>query len=196
MAIYIKLLEKRKGDPFATSQLALGHLFKGQPEEANKVLEPAKDSDSPHILYARGMTALFQGKAKDAEAPLKQAKDKAAGQTYIALAYAETLRQLGRLDEAADAVSKNADAQASSRSLVEAYLGLVRVSQGQRAEGRALIEKALSAQPSYRKPQNLTHLMRLPPSAVREVETILAEPAHEATPTAGGTSTSKRGCGC
>ena len=193
-ALYAKLLEQRPGDAFATSQLALGHLLKTPPAtaEALKVLEPSRGNDAAHLLYAFGMVELFKGDAKAALPLLSKARDTAKGQTYLEMAEAEALREVGRLDEAWSRLEAMGGDQTSVRSFLLTYQGLVRVSQGQAAEGRKLIQEGVALQPHYTQPSDLAHLMRLPPQAIKEVEGALA-PAQASPPsTTGG----KGGCGC
>ncbi len=194
IAIHEELLARRPNHAIALSGLALGHTLAGEPDKALEALAPllGAPDPSPPVTYAAGLALLFKGDAAGAEAELSKAVAAAPRRTHFVIALAEAQRQLGKLDEAARALTSHKKISPTTEPYVNGSLALVLHSQGKAAEANASFQLATRQFVDYTKPEDLRYLLRLPPKGV-EVATALAA----AQPTGATKPTPKEGgCQC
>jgi tetratricopeptide (TPR) repeat protein len=190
-----KILTRRPGDPLAWSNLALGYIQDGKSSEALAKLKPLLDAPEPHdvVSYAAGLAHLFDGKLDEAAPLLAASNHKSGGRVFQALAYAELLRQQNKLDDADKVLAKLQKGSASAKSFSLPYLALLRHSQGRPQEAAALRDEAMKAQPDAKTPDDLRHLLRMPPKAIADLKAIPPTQAPAASPDAGPSSTPDAG---
>ncbi len=199
--LHANLLKKRPGDPFALSGQGLGEVLAGKPEKARATVQPLLAGEKPHPLglYTEGLALLFEGKAAEATPVLAKAHKLIPTRLQFAVAYAEALRQDGKLAKSKGVLQQISKSAANSQNQWGVYQALLKYSEGDFHQARQLRKESLALLPDYENPSDLVFLVRLPAAGIKDFEAIpdaKAKAAPETPATKPVTPGAAEGCGC
>lgn len=199
IALHKELVARNPKDSYAVSQLALGYVLMGNPDEGLKVLADvaAENPRSPMVAHIEGVAWLFKGDAAKAEPLLAEGTRQATRRTLFVMAQIEANRQLGRFAVARKLLERQRGVERDIDAYLKAYEALLVLSETKdQQKASKLLQESIALLPDYKKIEDLTFQLRLPPKAIEDARALLATPATPAADTGKKPAEPRSGCGC